>query len=221
MTKLLARIIGTKRFKRLALWYYRTFGQPQRFDRSSFYTAMIWARAAEFDGPHKNHLTGDSVAAGGEAFFELIEDMRVSAIPGCRTDTLLARLAVNVLIYKPETVVLHIGGNDILAGIDMDLIVSNLASIHKALRDGGVKRIGWLEVLPLGSQFADHNRTAADLCDIVQRQLAFDVLRARHLMRGDDGFILPKYYGDGIHCNELAYNDVFYPIVAKYVRGAP
>ena len=33
------------------------------------------------------------------------------------------------------------------------------------------------------------------------------------------GFIASKYYGDGIHCNALAYNDVFFPVVSKYIRG--
>lgn len=48
---------------------------------------------------------------------------------------------------------------------------------------------------------------------------SFDVLEIRPKLQDARGFILPQYAGDGIHCNALAYNDVFYPVVAKYIRG--
>lgn len=217
--KLLSKILGPKLFKRFALWYYKAVGAPPAFERGSVFGAMVAMRAGECTGPMKNVVSGDSVAAGGEPFFELIDETRCTAIPGDRTDTLLARLAMNVLVYQPKTVVLHVGGNDILAGIDLDMIVSRLAEIHKALRDGGVKRIAWIEVLPLGENFAEHNKTAAELNAIVKKQLAYDVLEIRKGLANERGFIASKYYGDGIHCNALAYNDVFFPVVSKYIRG--
>jgi len=217
--KILSRILGAKLFKKFALWWYKITGKPATFDGSGVYAAMVALRMAEYDGPKAAIVSGDSVAAAGEPWFELIEDTRDTAIPGDRSDSFLTRIAQTVLIYKPQTVVLHIGGNDILAGVDIDLIIGNLASIHKALREGGVKRIAWIEILPLGEQFAEANKTAAELNVIVKTQLAFDVLEIRPKLQDSRGFILPQYAGDGIHCNALAYNDVFYPVVAKYIRG--
>ncbi len=216
--KLLSKILGPKLFKRFALWYYKNFGGP-KFESSAAYQSLVILRAAEYDGPHRNQVSGDSVAAGGESWFELIYDTKCTAIPGERTDSFLSRIDSTVLIYKPEAVVLHLGGNDILAGIDLDMILSNLAKIHKNLRENGVKRIGWFEILPLGAQFADAHKTAAELTQIVKTQLAYDVLDIRSGLAGPDGFIAAKYAGDGIHCNTLAYNDVFYPVAAKYIRG--
>lgn len=216
--KLLSKILGKRLFKRFALWYYKTLGGP-KFESSAAYQSMVILRAAEYDGPHRNQVSGDSVAAGGESWFELIYDTRCTAIPGERTDSFFSRIDSTVLIYKPETVVLHLGGNDVLAGIDLDMILSNLAKIHTKLRENGVKRIGWLEILPLGAQFAGAHKTAAELNQIVKTQLAYDVLEIRAGLAGPDGFIAEKYAGDGIHCNTLAYNDVFYPVAAKYIRG--
>lgn len=218
--KILSKILGPKLLKRFSLWYYKTFGAPSSFERGSIYSAMVLSRLVEINGRmFKNVVSGDSVAAGGEPYFELIEETLCTAIPGCRTDTLLARLHVNVLAAQPQTVVLHIGGNDILAGVDLDLIIGNLAQIYKMLKAGGVKRIAWIEILPLGPAFAEQNKAASELNAIVKKQLAFDVLEVRSKLAGPDGFILPKYHGDGIHCNAAAYNDVFYPVVAKYIRG--
>lgn len=217
--KLLSRILGKKLFKRFALWWYRITGQPATFPDSGVYGAMVALRSAEYDGPRAAIVSGDSVAAAGELWFELIDGTRCTAIPGDRTDAFLTRIQQTVLVYNPQTVVLHLGGNDILAGIDLDMTIGNLASIHKALRDGGVKRIGWIEILPLGEQFAEANKTAAELNAIVKKQLAYDVLEIRPKLQDARGFILPQYAGDGIHCNALAYNDVFYPVVAKYIRG--
>lgn len=217
--KIISRILGRRLFKRFALWWYRITGQPATFTASGVYASMVALRIAEYDGPRASIVSGDSVAAAGELWFELIDGTRCTAIPGDRTDAFLTRIQHTVLIYKPQTVVLHLGGNDILADVDLDTIVGNLASIHKALRDGGVKRIGWIEILPLGEQFAEANKTAAELNAIVKKQLAYDVLEIRPKLQDARGFILPQYYGDGIHCNALAYNDVFYPFTAKYIRG--
>ena len=217
--KILQSILSPKLYKRFALWYYKTFGSPQTFNRGSLFGAMVALRFQEATAPARFVVSGDSVAAGGEPFFELIEDCRCSAIPGDRTETLLARIKENVLVYQPEAVVLHIGGNDILAGLPMDWTVDNLSKIYDALKAAGVKRIAWLTVLPLAGQFAKAHYAAGELCAIVRRQLKFDVLDVRTPLTGPDGFIHPRYNGDGIHCNALAYNDVFYPIVAKYMRG--
>lgn len=216
--KILAKIIGAKLFKRLTLWYYKHF-KSASFTTSPIYQTMVAVRAQEFDGYKKNIVTGDSVAAAGEMWFELIEDTRCTAIPGDRTDSFIQRIDLNVLIYKPQTVVMHLGGNDILAGTDMDIIIHNLETIIDRLQKGGAKRIGWLEVLPLGEQWITQNRRAADLCNIVKTTVKVDYLETRRFLRGDNGFVLPKYYGDGIHVNALAYNDVFYPVVARYIRG--
>lgn len=216
--KILAKILGPTLFKKLTLWYYKHFKHAS-FTTGTLYQTMVAVRAQEFDGFKKNIVTGDSVAAAGEYWFELIDNTRCTAIPGDRTDSFLSRIDLNVLIYKPETVVMHLGGNDILAGVDMDIIVQNLETIIERLQKGGVKRIGWLEVLPLGEQWITQNRRAADLCNIVKTTVKVDYLETRRFLRGDNGYILPKYYGDGIHVNALAYNDVFYPVVARYIRG--
>ena len=134
--KLLSRILGRRLFKRFALWWYRITGQPATFTASGVYASMVALRIAEYDGPRASIVSGDSVAAAGELWFELIDGTRCTAIPGDRTDAFLTRIQHTVLIYKPQTVVLHLGGNDILADVDLDTIVGNLASIHKALRDG-------------------------------------------------------------------------------------
>lgn len=216
--KILSKTLGPKLFKRFSLWYYKTF-PSESFTDHPVYKAMVLIRAAEANLQVDNLVGADSVIHGGEVLFEMIESTRDIAISGDTTEGFLSRIDSCVLPYKPKTVILHIGGNDILNRVEMDVIVDNLCKIHSRLKKAGVKRIAFIEILPLAKEAADAHRTAAELNQIVKSQLPFDFIETRSLLAGPDGFIADKYRGDVIHANALAYNDVFYPIVAKYIRG--
>lgn len=217
--KLLSKILGPKLFKRFALWYYKKFGQKSVFTKHPVYLAMVMVRAQEAVIHADNVIGADSVIHGGEWIFESLESTRVVAISGDTTEGFLSRLDVNVLPYGPSTVIIHVGGNDILNKVDIDITFDNLKEIHKKLKKAGVKRIAFLEILPLAHEMADAHRTAEYLNRVVKTQLPFDFIETRALLSGPDGFIADKYRGDAIHANALAYNDVFYPVIAKYIRG--
>lgn len=218
--KLLSCILGPKLFKRFALWYYRTFGTGKSFIDHPVYKAFVLIRAAEATVQVDNLIGIDSVIHGGEALFEeKLASTRVVAISGDTTAGFLARLDLNVLPYRPKTVIIHGGGNDVLNHVEMDVIVDNLRQIYARLKGAGVKRIAYLEILPLAREAAEAHKTAGELNQIVKTQLDFDYLETRAKLSGPDGFIADKYRGDVIHANALAYNDVFFPVIAKYIRG--
>ena len=183
-----------------------------------------------FKGPQTNIWSGDSVAFNADTFIEndASEPIVSTAIPGDNTETFLARVDRNILKFQPKKVLLHISGNDFLGKKNPDDILNNMKLIYKKLKDGGVEKIGWVETLPLGNSNTAVLLARPDLMEInlikipqfilKVRQLGlFDVVEIRKKLQKNDGFIQDKYNaGDNIHCNALAYEEVWVPIIKEW-----
>jgi len=180
-----------------------------------------------FKGPQANIWSGDSVAFNADTFIEndASEPIVSTAIPGDNTKTFLARIENNILKFKPKKVLLHISGNDFLGGKNPDGTLNNMKLIYQKLKAGGVEKIGWIETLPLGNMniavlIAKPDIMALNLVKIPQFILKmkllglYDVVEIRKQLQKNDGFIQDKYNaGDNIHCNALAYQEVWVPII--------
>jgi hypothetical protein len=191
-------------------------------------------REVEFliSGFQDNIWSGDSVAFGAEMLVEGDASIVIhsTAIPGDNTDTFLARLDRNILKFKPKKVLLHIGGNDFLAKKDPKQILANMKEIGQRLKNGGVQKIGWIEILPLGTKNTAVLLTHPELVEInlikipqfiekVKALNLFDVVAIRKYIQQDNGFIKDEYNGgDNVHCNAKCYIDVWVPIIKEWFR---
>ncbi len=184
-----------------------------------------------FKGPQNNIWSGDSVAFNADSFIEndASEPIVSTAIPGDNTETFLSRIDNNILKFKPKKVLIHLSGNDFLGGKDPDIILNNMKLIYKKLKDGGVEKIGWMETLPLG----DFPGVLAIRPDMIEINLVkipqfilkikmlglFEVVEIRSFLKKDNGFIKDKYnVGDNVHCNALAYEEVWVPIIKGWFK---
>jgi lysophospholipase L1-like esterase len=83
-------------------------------------------------------LTGDSVAHLflPERLKEFLPEFQIinRGIGGDSTLFLLRRLNDDVLVLKPEVVIISIGGNDILGGRCLDMVLENTAHITRNIR---------------------------------------------------------------------------------------
>ena len=200
-------------------------------DLSPQFRSMVNLRMAEYLGVGKQDkiISGDSIIHGGEAYFESIKGVHCTAIGGDTTRTLMDRLEKNLLIFKPRAVLLHIGGNDFLAGRTASEIYKDLMAIFKKMNKFGVKRIGWLEIIALGNPekstiprvrdnpgwFERLNKT--EIPKLTRLVGPTHTIKYRHLMMGDDGWLAEQYrLPDSIHCNALCYANIYRPIAQQW-----
>lgn len=210
--------------------YYRYFRKKEK--QPKFFGSMILYRAKEImsTGPFPSIVTGDSIIHFGESIIERNGAVKVTAIGGDTTDSLLSRLHLNIVMARPEQVLIHIGGNDFLAGKSVEYVANNIKVIARALLDAGVRRVGWMEILPLGNpmlqpisnrfeeiQFDKRPRLLQEMEKFKRK--GFEVVPwANRLSLIPGQWRNPKYEsGDFIHVNAAAYNDVIAPLIWSWM----
>lgn len=92
---------------------------------------------------------GDSIVVGtgatsGNGFVSVLEDwinlpIINEGVGGDTTQDVLDRLESDVLAHDPDIVILHVGGNDILQGIDQEVTLENLEEIITTIQDTGAR----------------------------------------------------------------------------------
>lgn len=116
-------------------------------------------------------------------------------VPGDTTSGALRRLQRDVLNLKPSLVLVQLGGNDHLGGVDPAVTFGNLDKIVSAIQaDGGAVMLlghqGWLphsESVARYKQIAEKRRTAF-VPDILKGILDTPTLRADNIHPNDAGY---------------------------------
>lgn len=176
----------------------------------------------DFPGVKKNLLCGDSVAFAAKPFIDLLPDTFCSALGGNSSSELLRSIKVEILNFKPDNVLIHCGGNDILGGRPIKDIVSNFKEIYKILKECGVKRVGFLEIVPLGRADALHLMNFDTIPRFMQEMKnlnMYEIVPFRYMLQDSDGWLDPKYdNGDHIHhVFPLTQLEVWLPVVAYWL----
>jgi acyl-CoA thioesterase-1 len=148
---------------------------------------------------------GDSLTAGYGASAGEDYPSRLSALAGVpiinagvsgdTTETALARLDADVLARDPRIVIVGLGGNDFLRGVDVKTTEANLRTIVEKIQSAGAM------VVILGFRFPSLN---ADY-EAMYKRVAKDghCLFIANLLRGI--ITDPKLKSDDIHPNALGY----------------
>jgi len=132
-------------------------------------------------------------------------------IGGDMTDTLLERLEEDVLSLAPQTLVLEIGGNDLIQGKCLSYIQSNVEQIvQKIQKKNPQTKILWMAVPPtlvneLNQVVPAYNLYLAELARKTKNMEyieIWDEMREPNLPRIKDEYVRP---GDPIHFNEKGY----------------
>ena len=216
-------------FTSIYKWLYSRFNLERP---STLFNAFIKLRKLEAIklGRKSLIITGDSIVHFGEDEIERVTGGTVTAIGGDTVDTLYQRLLDNVLIYRPETVVFHNGGNSFKAGKSVEHCFEKLELFIGGLKYAGVKNIAWVEIIPLGntnrsnsifsnpekSLIHDINFRLAPQLKAKMKKIV-EVIEVRQEMAGIDGYIKEKYMlPDCIHINELAYKEAFAPAIKNW-----
>jgi hypothetical protein len=164
-------------------------------------------------------MLGDSITQFGE-WAELFPHARIMnrGIEGDTTEGILDRLD-EVIARKPKLVLLMIGINDLLLGVDPDVIAGKVHSIVARLDAIGT-RVVLQSTLPVQDNVRVNSRVQA--LNLLLRSLpgvAFVDLRP---MLAPSGALLADYTVDGIHLKGSAYliwRDIIGPIIGGIGNG--
>lgn len=212
-------------------WRYLVEGKtPPLFEKMIQYRMLD----AVANGPANVIATGDSIVHSGEYMIEnpaLNKNRKIidSGIGGDTLKTLHQRIIKNIIIYKPQVVIIHDGGNDTLGGRPIELSLVDFKLIVSELRKAGVQHIGYMEILPLGNPFNltpklqqkinDANFVGAPkLSKAIQETGLVDFIPLRKYLAGSDGRVRPECdSGDHIHINATGFTTGFLPAMNDYL----
>lgn len=145
----------------------------------------------------------------------MVGEGRVAArgIPGDTSSGLLARLPDHASA-KPETVIVWIGTNDVLAGIPPQQIAANIDQTILKLKDHGIPRIVVLGVMPFARWIEDGESLNAQVSTIntALKSSCFAHGAAfwdpGEVLRDEEGFLCRTKTSDGIHLNVRGYQTI-------------
>ncbi|MCW7494197.1 GDSL-type esterase/lipase family protein [Leptospira sp. 2 VSF19] len=133
-------------------------------------------------------------------------------IGGDMTETLLTRIEEDVLVLRPEKVVIEIGGNDFIQGKCLSLVQNNLISIIQTIhtRNRNIKiflmavpptRVRELnQIVPVFNLFLNQVARSTNNVEYIE---VWDKMRKIDSPTLSEEFIRPN--GDNLHFNEKGY----------------
>lgn len=193
-------------------------------------------------------VAGDSIMHGFEPILkqEFGDKVFVAAIGGNRAKWIAEKPEHILSCASSDTLILHIGGNDLLSGETVEDTYNYIVDIINKVKHK-FSKIYILEILPLGllSDFPDARKVyTSNLDDVVNTITAVstykipkinvllntvfssgrqvEVLRVYDNLRKSDSssWINPVYgLGDLIHVNEKAYREVYLPVIRRVVNA--
>lgn len=145
----------------------------------------------------------------------MVGEVRVAArgIPGDTSSGLLARLP-DYASAKPETAVVWIGTNDLMAGIPPQQIAANIDQTILALKAQEIPRVVVLGVVPFARWIEDGESLNAQVSTI---NTALESACSAHgatfldpgeVLRDEQGFLCKTKTSDGIHLNVRGYQAI-------------
>lgn len=175
-----------------------------------------------FPGIHKNLVCGDSVVFAAKPFIDQLPDTYCSALGGNNSSELLRSIEVEILNFKPENVLIHCCGNDILGGRPTAEILENLKLIAKILKANGVKRIGFMEIVPLGESPLLHMINFVQIPNFmraVENLGIFEIVKFRYMLEDSNGWLKKEYdIGDHVHHKfPVTQLEAWLPVVAYWL----
>lgn len=115
---------------------------------------------AEYKGPRKIILTGDSVVAAVKYFVEsAIPDLQDTGFVGATPKSLHDNLEWMVRVFQPKQVRYEIGGNAVLSGQDDKTTIDQIIAVAQSI-EGMCADAKWLGIVPVRDQ-AINQRTWA------------------------------------------------------------
>lgn len=145
-------------------------------------------------------------------------------IGGDTSGLLLNRLEANVLSLNPKTIIIEIGGNDLIFGVCLSTLEENIHKIIRLIRTKNKNtRILLLSVPPVGNKEVN---SISPVYNLFLRTLTEEYENVQYIefwksMRSADSpFLKPEYArpNDKIHLNESAYKlwgEIIKPYLVK------
>lgn len=166
---------------------------------------------------------GDSITAGYDLNKYYSNKHIVNkGIGGNKTDDLLNRIETDVLQYNPSKVILLIGINDLIHGVDSDDILLNIESIINEIQLNRPKTKIYIEsIYPVGVNRKDVDNKAIKDLNIKIKKLCklSDVIYINvfdHLI-DKEGNLKKTYTRDDLHLTNLGYLKVT-SVLSEYVE---
>ena len=166
---------------------------------------------------------GDSITAGYDLNKYYSNKHIVNkGIGGNKTDDLLNRIDADVLQYNPSKVILLIGINDLIHGVDSDDILLNIESIINEIQLNRPKTKIYIEsIYPVGVNRKDVDNKAIKDLNIKIKKLCklSDVIYINvfdHLI-DKEGNLKKTYTRDDLHLTNLGYLKVT-SVLSEYVE---
>ena len=159
---------------------------------------------------------GYGVASPGKNFVTFLsEDTKINIInsgkTGDETADALVRLKSDVLDYKPDVVMVLLGGNDYLDGFSEEVFIANMRAIIRAIKKSGAK------IILIGG-----NRYIAPKFEMVLEKLMAEGGIAGYVPNVLGGISLRKdLLFDDIHPNDRGHKiiaDLILPVLEKVLR---
>jgi lysophospholipase L1-like esterase len=144
-------------------------------------------------------------------------------IGGDTTGLLLSRIYENVLVLKPQTIIIEIGGNDLIFGICLSTIEDNIRKIIQIIQEKSPgTRIIFLSIPPVENSTLN---SISPVYNLFLRTLTEEYSNIyyielwKYMRQNDSPRLKPEYgFGDKIHLNQQAYQlwgEILRPYITK------
>lgn len=204
---------------------FQCFAEPGWRDDSNFkkYIEKAWLPTRLLYAEDNLKIKKSDIVFTGDSLVHLfLPDLMSKEFPGQSvtnrgiggdmTETLLTRIEEDVLVLRPEKVVIEIGGNDFIQGKCLSLVQNNLLSIiHKihsrnrntkifliAVPPTRVKELN--QIVPVFNLFLNQVARTTSNVEYIE---VWDKMRKTDSPTLSDEFIRPN--GDSLHFNEKGY----------------
>lgn len=204
---------------------FQCFAEPGWRDNSNFkkYIEKAWLPTRLLYAEDNLKIKKSDIVFTGDSLVHLfLPDLMAKEFPGQSvtnrgiggdmTETLLTRIEEDVLVLRPETIVIEIGGNDFIQGKCLSLVQNNLLSIIQKIhvRNRNTKiflmavpptRVKELnQIVPVFNLFLNQVARTTSNVEYIE---VWDKMRKTDSPTLSDEFIRPN--GDSLHFNEKGY----------------
>ncbi|TGL24723.1 lipase [Leptospira bourretii] len=204
---------------------FQCFAEPGWRDNSNFkkYIEKAWLPTRLLYAEDNLKIKKSDIVFTGDSLVHLfLPDLMAKEFPGQSvtnrgiggdmTETLLTRIEEDVLVLRPETIVIEIGGNDFIQGKCLSLVQNNLLSIIQKIhvRNRNTKiflmavpptRVKELnQIVPVFNLFLNQVAKTTSNVEYIE---VWDKMRKTDSPTLSEEFIRPN--GDNLHFNEKGY----------------
>lgn len=207
-------------FQKFMSWWtrfeYRYLIKDKAVKKGSFFDAFFNIRRAQAiqSSPKRVLWVGNSRIHGGEPLINVLPDTLDLGVSGSKLEDWIDRGVDTISPAMPIAVVEDLGGNNFLAGQDVDHVFA-LKQQWIMMLSKITKHILVLEVVYLGPGHDDVNAKLVDFNNRIAALPNVSIIRLNDMM-APQGVMLPQFdAGDHIHHSPLAYTAGYMPRVQQ------